>query len=505
MGGRLLDGSGAPEILADLGIQTGRIAAIGDLAQAEAKTVINANECYLCPGFIDVHSHSDTALLSHPAASSKIYQGITTEIVGNCGSSPAPLDKPTEEADDPAGRTYQSLADYFQLLEQAAPAPNVAVLVGHGRLRKCVLGYAARPATTDEIQSMANLLRESLAAGAWGLSSGLIYTPSKWASSAELIALAKVVGSQAGIYASHMRSEGTELLAAIQEIIALSRAANVRVQISHLKTNGQANWHLIDAALELIQTARRQGVALAADRYPYTLSCTDLDIILPAWATSGGPEAILERLRDPRLRAQLKKEIFARSSPAHIVIASTSQAPYRGQALCQVAAQLQLDPAAAALQLLDLDELKTTAFFQGMSAENMWRILAEPYVMLGTDAALQPAPGSSSQAFPHPRAYGAFPRFLRAALDKKTVPLAEAVRKMTAWPAEHFRLPDRGTLRIGNWADLVLFDPQRLSDRATFSDPQQLAQGIEWVLVNGVITLTPQGLSGQRAGRVLRH
>jgi N-acyl-D-amino-acid deacylase len=508
-GGQVLDGTGAPAVRADLGIAGDRIAALGDLTEAPARQTISAANRILCPGFIDVHSHSDVYLLIEPGAASKIYQGVTTEIVGNCGVSAAPLADFSQLPSDWQEQTYpgrwKTLAEFLDLLEQIGPAPNVAALIGHGKLRGWVLGYAARPANPAELRAMSRLLEESLEAGGWGLSSGLIYAPGKWADAEELGALAKVAARHGGIYTSHMRSEGENLLAALAETLALGRSAGIRVQISHLKTSGRNNWALLDSALELIRRARAEGLAVAADRYPYTAACTDLDILLPDWATHGGREEILRRVREPASRDRLKEEIFAGRSPEDVVIGSTGQEQWRGRPLPEVARELKMTPAEAVLFLLEADALKTSAFFKGMSEENMGRILAEPYVMLGSDASVRAPTGPLSRDFPHPRTYGAFPRFLRAALDGKTVPLAEAVRKMTALPAEQFGLKGRGILRVGNPADLVVFDPVTVSDRATFAAPHQLARGVEWVIVNGVVTLTPAGPTGRRGGRILRR
>ncbi len=508
-GGQILDGTGSPAIRADIGIVGDRITAIGDLSRAEAQAMIPAKGRIVCPGFIDVHSHSDAYLLIEPSAPSKIYQGITTEVVGNCGASAAPLADPAYLPSDWQDQNYpgawRTVADYLQLLEQVRPAPNVALLIGHGKLRSWVMGYDARPATPAEIRAMGRLLEESLAAGGWGLSTGLIYAPGKWAARNELEALAGIVAKYDGVYTSHMRSEGRSLLAAIEEIIAIGRVSGARVEISHLKTSGPEHWPLVDSALSLVRRARAAGIVVAADRYPYIAACTDLDIVLPEWAARGGKDAILQRLRDPVDRSRLRRTLFVSRSPDAVVIASTRLEQCRGKPLTEAAQVLDMDPAAAVLHLLEVDELKTSAFFLGMSEPNMWRILAEPWVMLGTDASLRSPTGPLSRDYPHPRAYGSFPLFLRAARDGKTVSLPEAVRKMTSLPAEHFRLQGRGVLAVNHMADVVVFNPATVADLATFATPHQLARGIERVIVNGVVTLAPEGLTGLRAGRVLRR
>jgi len=574
IGGQVFDGTGADPTRADVGIALDRIAAVGDLSRAEAAVTLDVAGRYVAPGFIDVHSHSDAYLLIEPSAPSKLYQGVTTEIVGNCGASAAPLADaawlPSDWRDQTYPGEWRSVADYRRLLEQARPAPNVMLLIGHGKLRAWVMGYQARPATADERRAMTRLLEQSMDEGGRGFSTGLIYPPGLFAAPEELTDLARVAARRDGIYTTHMRSEGPQLLEAIEETLAIARQTGVRLEISHLKTSGRNNWGKAEAALDLIRRARAAGVDVAADRYPYTAGNTDLDVILPDWAQEGGRDAVLRRLRDHDEHARLWQEMTA-SRPADdwqgVVIGSTAEMAFRGRSLPEVAQALGVDPVEAALRLMEGDELKTSAFFFGMSEDNMWKILAEPYVMLGSDASLRSLQGPLSQDFPHPRAYGAFPKFLRAALDGeaprgpavagrgsllrrsnasgcegwifaepcearnailschssagatedhpcdkpqdflakkgKTIALPEAIRKMTSLPADHFRLAGRGRVAVGNYADLVIFDPNTVADRATYAVPHALAHGIEGVIVNGVPTLDRNGLTGRRAGRIL--
>lgn len=510
--GEVLDGSGHPAVRADVGVTGDSITAVGDLAAAPAQVTLDAAGSVVCPGFIDAHSHSDAYLLIEPSAASKIYQGVTCEVVGNCGSSAAPRLGSAQVPSDWQSHTYpgtwRTMAEYRRLWEQVGPAVNIVALVGHNVLRASVMGYAGRAARPEEIDAMARLLEQSLDEGGRGLSTGLIYPPGMYATAEEILTLARVVAARGGLYTSHMRSESSRLLEALQETIGVGRTTGVRVQVSHLKTSGAANWHLIDEALGLLETARRDGVALAADRYPYTSSCTDLDVIFPHWATEGGRDAELRRLRDPAIRARLRAELLAtrpERSWGTITIGSTSEANtrFRGMPLEQAAAALGLEPVDAALHLIETDHLATSAFFQGMSEPNLWRILAQPYVMLGSDASLRAPWGPLSHDYPHPRAYGSFPRFLRAALDGKTVPLPEAVRKLTALPAEQFGLQQRGLLAPGKMADLVVFNPLTLRDRAAYTAPHQLSEGVMHVVVNGVLTLRQGVLTGQRGGHWL--
>ncbi|MBN1557605.1 MAG: D-aminoacylase [Lentisphaerae bacterium] len=529
---RLLDGTGAPPRNTDIGIAGDTIAALGDLSRAASRETLDLpgppsrrdgsparpvpdTHPGLCaaPGFIDPHSHSDTYLLLEPAAPSKLFQGITTEVLGNCGASAAPIETPDQLPADWAAFAYpgawRSMAEYRALLDQARPGPNAVLLVGHNTLRRSVVGYDNRPAAPAERERMAARLEQSLDAGARGLSTGLIYAPGSFAPRDELVALAAIAARRDGIYTSHMRSEGARLLEAIDETLAVGRAAGIRVQISHLKTAGRANWGRLDAALARLRAARDAGLPVAADRYPYTRGATDLDVVLPAWAHEGGREATLARLRDPGERRRIHRALCAARAEADwhgVTIGSTvhpDNRPFRGLTLVAAAERLGTDPAEAVLRLVARDGLKTQAFFAGMSEANMRRILAEPYVMLCTDASLRAPAGPLSHDFPHPRAYGSFPRFLRMALDGGTVPLPEAVRKMTALPAAQFRLEDRGVVAVGRKADLVVFDPDTVRDTATYADPHRTAEGIRHVIVNGVLTLRDGALTGRRAGRVL--
>jgi N-acyl-D-amino-acid deacylase len=512
-GGLVYDGSGAPPARADVGIEGDRITTVGDLGPAEAQRVIDAAGLSVAPGFIDVHSHSDSYLLIEPDAPSKLLQGVTTEVVGNCGASAAPLAGQARLPSDWAAQAYpgtwRTVAEYRALLEAVGPAPNVVLLIGHNTLRAGVTGYAQRAANADEVGRMAAALEQALDEGGTGFSTGLLYSPGRYARREELTALARVVGARGGIYASHLRSEGKHLLPAIDEALELGRAGGARVQISHLKASGKANWHLLDGALAAIRAARANGEPVAADRYPYTGAGTELDVILPDWAADGGREAELARLAEPSTRARLRRELSASRSPDYwttVVVGSTAHPGnrrFRGMRIDEVARELATDPAEAVLTLVERDRAATGAFFMGMSEDNMRRVLAEPYVMISSDASLRAPAGPLGRDHPHPRAYGAFPRALRMAIDGRTVPLSEAIRKMTSLPARHFGLKDRGAVRRGAFADLTVFDQRAVRDRATYADPHQPAEGIRHVLVNGAATVSAGRLTGSRAGRFL--
>jgi N-acyl-D-amino-acid deacylase len=509
--GSLLDGTGTPPRPADIAIAGSRIQAIGSLAGLSAQRRIDATGAIVCPGFIDAHSHSDAFILVDPRAVSKISQGITTEICGNCGSSAAPrtpLNRlPSDWECQSFPGEWQSVAEYRRLLEKVQPAVNILLLAGHNTLRAGVIGYDNRPATPAELGTLEQHLDRALAEGAGGFSTGLIYPPGLFAPEDEILCLAALAARHGGVYTSHMRSEGVRLLESLTETIAVCRATGIHTQISHLKTSGRPNWPLIQTALNLIRSALNEGLPVAADRYPYTASCTDLDVIFPAWAEEGGRDAIIQRIRNPVLREKIRGELLAsrpEDSWGSITLGSITHPdlqPFRGQPLPAVAEALKLAPVDAVLTILDRDELRTSAFFHGMCEKNLQTILAEPYVMIGSDASLRAPDGPLSHDYPHPRAYGSFPRFLRMVLDGHCLSLPEAIRKMTALPADHFGLADRGRLAPGLAADVVILDPLTVRDCATFAVPQALSQGIRSVIVNGTLTWHDNQMTGQRAGR----
>lgn len=510
-GGLLIDGSGGRPEKGDVALQGGVIAAVGDLAGAEAAQTTDATGRWVCPGFIDAHSHSDAYLLIEPSAPSKLFQGITTEIVGNCGASAAPRAGACRMPSDWQAFTYpgtwHTVADYRRLLAQVRPAPNVGLLIGHNTLRASVMGYDDRPAGPEERMQMERLLAEALDQGGLGLSTGLIYSPGCYSTPDEVTQLARVAARRDRIFTSHMRSEGARLLESMDECIGIGRETGVRVQISHLKTSGPENWHKLDAALERLARARGEGVRVAADRYPYTASCTDLDVLLPAWAAAGSRAEILARLRDPGTRRRIREDILRVRTGAYwsrVHVGSTvhpGQKRFQGLPLEDVARALGLEPVEAVLELIERDELGTGAIFFGMSEENMRRILASPHVMVGSDASLRAPAGPLSHDHPHPRAYGTFPRYLRMVLDGEVaLSAAEAVRRVTALPAEQFGLKGRGRLAAGWAADVVVLDPSRLADRATYAAPHQLSEGVEQVWVNGILTLAGGALTGGRGG-----
>ena len=512
--GMVYDGLGGAPQKQDIGINGDTIADIGDLSVAEARETIDAAGCAVTPGFIDTHTHSDTYLLLEPTSPSKIYQGITTEVCGNCGASGAPVTSfehlPSDWADKIYPGIWSSTAEFRELLEKQGIGVNMVMLTGHNTLLRSFIGYENRPLTPDDLRLLKNCLSESLDAGSRGLSTGLVYVPGMYASADSIAELAKLVAEHDGIYTSHMRSEGDFLLQAIGETIAIGSLSGVRVQISHLKVSGRRNWHKLDAALEKITSARAAGLPVAADRYPYTAGGTDLDVVFPAWAAEGSREQVLARLRNPLLRERLRGELIDSRDLAEwrgIYVGSTvhpDNRRFRGRSLTEVAAELELPhPVDALLRLCENDRMTTGAFFESMSGENMRRILREDFVMIGSDASLRAVTGPLSNDYPHPRAYGAMPRFLRLVLDENLLPLPEAIRKMTSLPAEQFRLKERGILRRGYAADIAVFAPDELRDNADYSAPHAYASGMRFVLVNGRPVLADGKPTGSLSGKVL--
>jgi N-acyl-D-amino-acid deacylase len=511
--GSVLDGTGAEAVSTDIGIRGERIVAVGDLSNAQANHMIDAKDKIVCPGFIDVHSHSDAYLLIEPRASSKVFQGITTEVCGNCGASAAPrlgaAKLPSDWQDKPFPGRWRTVAEYRELFEQVKPAVNEALLIGHNTLHRGVCGYEPRGADPDELKAMCRALEQALDEGGCGLSTGLIYPPASAVPREEIIALADVCAARKKIYTSHMRSEGRELLEAIDEALDIGRRSGARVQISHLKTSGPANWHKLDAALEKIESARADGQEVASDRYPYTAAQTDLDIILPDWALYDGKDAVLSRLREPDLRSKIRADVlegrgeFGFSTVMIGTVENPELQPFKGMKVDDAAKQLGMDPVDALLHMIEQDELRTGGIFFGMCEENMWRILEQPWVMIGCDASLRAPDGILSADHPHPRAYGSFTKFLCASLDGRTVKLPEAVRRMTALAADQFRLEDRGVLHKGAFADIIVFDPKTVCENTSYQTPHRLSSGIDTLIVNGTLTLSDGLLTGHRNGQFL--
>jgi len=513
----VFDGTGAPGVEADVAILGDRIQAVGRINDMGRVEIDLAGQA-LSPGFIDIHTHADLPILANPRMENRILQGITLEVGGQCGGSPGPWSP--EEAGATAERyrdlygveiDFRDLGGFFRALERTPPASNAACMVGQGTVRGTVVGNEDRPATEEEMARMKALVGQALDQGAVGLSSGLEYTPSGFASREELVELARVLSGSGYPYASHMRNEDDAVLAAVEEALHVGRVAGVPVQISHLKAQGERNWWKADVILSLLADVRESGVDAHYDRYPYVAYSTGLSNLFPNWAKSGGNQAFLDRLADPRQRPAL--EAYAREKVAQlgswnsVQISSTrteENAWVRGKRLGDAAREAGEEPFAMALRLLQ-EEGSVGMIGFGMSEENTATILSHPLGMICSDGSVYAPTGPLSEGTPHPRNYGTFPRVLgHYVRDRKVMPLETAIHKMTGLPAGKIQLADRGVLRAGAYADLVAFDPATVRDTATFEDPRQYPVGISLVVVNGVVTVREGALTGELAGRPVR-
>ena len=498
---RVVDGTGAPWYRADVAVEGGRIAAIGKL-EGEARETVDAEDHYLAPGFIDIHSHSDDSILACPSAESRILQGVTTEIAGNCGASRGPAPEGKEEG-------WPSMAAFLSAVEHAKPSVNLGMLVGHGAVRACAMGYGAEKPTEAQLQRMRELVAEAMEAGAFGVSSGLIYPPSSYADTEELIEVAKAAAPYGGYYATHMRGEGKTVVRATEEAIRIAREAGVPLQISHHKVTWKPDWQVsCFTTTAMIERARRQGLEVFCDQYPYRASATTLSVNIPEWAFDGGVPALLERLRDPALRARISDEMEAshvgRWGDIFVSYVTTEENQWMaGRSIPDIAQRMGKPPAEALIDIVIAENDHVGEISFGMCEEDIEHIMKKPYVMTGSDGGAMPldAPGK-----PHPRNYGTFVRVLaHYCRERGLFPLETAVHKMTGLPAARLRLADRGAVKQGMWADLVLFDFDALRDTPDFANPQQACEGILKVYVNGVLTAENGRHTGAHAGVVLRR
>ncbi len=519
-GGTVVDGTGGPPFPADVGIAGDTIAALGEIAAEQGRAVLDAGGLTVTPGFIDIHSHSDDSLLAYPGAESRVRQGITTELTGNCGSSAAPRagNLPDGEADDwkESGVTadWTDVASYAARVERTGVALNHALLLGQGTLRENAIGPVDRPLRPEEMKAILRAVEEGMEQGAFGLSTGLEYTPGRYTPTEEIVEMARVVARHEGLYASHVRNEEAALLEAVDEALGIGRQTGARVQVSHFKAAGKRHWDKQEGALHLLESARRAGLDAWADAYPYTAYSTGLTVYLDGWALDGGTEAMMNRLRDPGDRARIRRELEARilrepGDYALIVLSRLRTArnrPLVGLNLVQVAERWRLEPVDAALRLLEEEEGSVGYIGHGMSPANVERLLAHPLIMVSSDGRSVAPTGRESESRPHPRSYGACARVLaHYHRERKLFDLPTAVKKMTSLPADQIGLPARGRIRRGAKADLVAFDLATLTDHATFEDPQRYPTGIRHVVVNGTPVVRDGQPTGARPGRMLRH
>jgi len=521
--GSLIDGTGAPARRADVAVEGDRVVAVGSGLQGEARRVIDAGGHVVAPGFIDAHAHSDLFYFDCPAAESKLRQGCTTEVVGMCSFSPAPVSPASRDAVRAwAGGIgarldirWETFGQYLDLLRAATPSVNVVHFVGHGALRLATIGPENRPAGPDDLKAMERLVAEAMEAGAFGLSTGLVYPPSAYSTTEELIALARSMARRDGLYFSHIRGEAAMLEASIVEAIRIGVEGKVGVQIAHVKAAGRENWSKIDRALALMDEARARGVDVWGDAYPYHAGSTKMDNLLPAWVHDGGVAKLLERIADRATRRRIVEECLVdgeRWGTAamgavgfdEIRIATCARRDLEGLTLAALARQTGTTPAEAMLNLLLAEKATVAMVAFSQSPDNVEKVLRHPAIMVGSDsiglfAGEAPKPGK-----PHPRAYGTFPRVLGVyAREHKLFSLETAVHKMTGMPAARLRLRDRGRVHEGYAADLVVFDPATVKDEATFADPHRYPTGISHVIVNGDVVVDSGRFRAAGSGRVL--
>jgi dihydroorotase/N-acyl-D-amino-acid deacylase len=523
MNGHVIDGTGSPWYSGDIGIREGKIATIGNLSSASRKHTIDAAGKVVTPGFIDMLGQSEMTILVDPRLPSKIFQGITSEITGE-GNSIAPLNDAIVQSDHKSFEYYKitpdwrSLGQYFARLEKQRMGINLGTYVGATQVRRMVLGDEDKQPTSQQLDQMKELVREAMKDGAVGVSTSLEYAPAPYAKTEELVALAAEAGKLGGIYATHMRNESNSVLQAIDEALRIGREGNIPVEIWHIKVAGKDNWGRMPEVVAKINAARAAGADISADTYAYTAWYNDFSAFIPAWAHAGGTAKLVERLKDPTTRARIRKDMLTPSAdwdnewqeipgPEAIMIGAVQNPallPLQGKRLSEIAKLWNKDPMDALFDFLIQDPNAGVAVF-GMSQPDVTLALQQPWASVDNDSEGTSPEGLLGQAHPHPRAYGTFPRILsKYVREEKALSLEDAIRKFTALPAQRMRLTDRGVLKAGMWADIVIFDPSRVRDRATFDNPNQLSEGMDYVLVNGVAVIDQGKMTGALPGRVLR-
>jgi N-acyl-D-amino-acid deacylase len=522
--GRIVDGSGRAAFNSDLAIKGQRIVRIGNLQNATATRIIDATNKVVAPGFIDMLGQSETYLLIDPRGMSKVMMGVTTEITGE-GESIAPInDRQIKEQEDFLKRfnltiDWRTLDEYFKRLEKQGTGLNLGTFVGATQIREYVVGYDNRPPTPAELESMKKLVAEAMRDGALGLSTSLQYIPARFATTDEMVELAKVAKQYGGIYATHQRSEANALDESLQEVFEIARRANIPAEIWHLKTAYKKNWGRMPEILNKINQARARGLDVTADIYPYVAGSTALSACLPPWAQEGGLEKMLGRLRDPATRERIKGEVsedhkdweniyLGSGGPSGILIGSVVNRDleqWQGKRVSELAAEQKKDPLDALLDFIIADHAQTGAIYFMMSEEDMRAAMRSPFVSFCTDSGSRATDGPLAGSKSHPRGWGSYPRILgRYVRDEKLLSLEDAIHKMTGGPAARVGLKDRGQLHEGNFADITIFDPRTVIDRATFESPNQYPVGIEYVLVNGQISVDKGERTPALAGQVLR-
>ena len=528
--GKIIDGAGNPWYMGDVAVRRGKIIELSRNIEAEARKTINVDGLAVCPGFIDAHSHGDHNSLVYRQMENVIHQGITTVVAGQCGSSPAPLsDKSRVQAQRqvdawlPEGYTleltWSTFDDYLKEEEKKGLGANVAHLVGHGAIRSAGMGFEARDPTPVELETMKEMTAEAMEAGAYGLSTGLIYPPGIYAKTPEIIELAKVAARHGGVYDSHIRGEGRTLMNALREALEIGEKAGIPVQISHHKIASKTIWGHSVESLKMFEEARGRGVDVTVDQYPYKAGSTSLMTLLPPWAHDGGNEAALDRLRNPDLRERMRREIekgipgwenFAGELGWENVyvtsVKTDANKPVEGMNMVVVKKHRKAPDEFTVLYQLLLEEEGNAGMviFYG-DEDDVKRIMQSPLHMVGTDAGCCTVEGPFCKGKPHPRHYGTYPKILgKYVREEKTLRLEDAIRKMTSFPAQRFGILDRGLLRPGMWADITIIDPETVVEKSTYGDPHQFPQGIEYVVVNGKLAIEKGRYTSALAGKTLR-
>jgi N-acyl-D-amino-acid deacylase len=520
--GTIYDGTGGPPRKADVGIKGDRIAAIGDFSRANAPNIVDAKGLAVSPGFINMLAHSESSLIVDPRSLSELKQGVTTQIFGEFSMGPLNDEMKRRLRDQQGDVKYDiewtTLAEYLHYLEKRGVSQNFASFIGAATIREYVIGLDDKPPTPAQLDQMRELVRREMEAGALGITTALIYPPAFFAKTEELIELCKVAARYQGKYTVHMRSEGNQLIEGVEETMRIAREAGLPVEIYHLKASGAANWPKMDQVIRMIGDARRQGMKITADMYTYPAGGTGLDASMPPWVWDGGREAGYKRLQDPAMRAKIAEAIrtpandwenlyLLSGSPDRILLASFKSEklkPLTGKTLAEVAKLRGKDPVETIMDLVLEDHSRIGTIYFLMSEDNIRKQIRQPWVSFGSDAASIAPEGAFLKSSAHPRAYGNFARLLgRYVREEKVISLTEAIRRLTSLPATNLGLDSRGFLKPGMFADVVVFDPKTIADRATFENPHQLAVGVKHVFVNGVQVLKDGEHTGAKPGRAL--
>ena len=508
--GTIYDGSGQKGYAGDVAIRGDTIAAVGDIGRAVADTELDVSGMAVAPGFINMLSWSTESLIEDGRSQSEIRQGVTLEVMGE-GFSMGPLNEEMkaemkrDQGDIKFDITWNTLGEYLQFLEQKGVSTNITSFIGTATVRQYVLGMETRPPVEEEMEQMRSLVRQAMEEGAVGVSSALIYVPGSYAKTEELVELAKVAASYNGMYISHIRSEEEGLLDALNELINISRKAGIPAEVYHFKASGRSNWDKLDTAIRMIRDARQSGLQITTDMYTYRASSTGLNTVLPDWALEGGIYKTIERFKKPAVRKKILKEIDFRCPPDSILLVGFRNPDLRhlnGKSLGEIARERGIPPDEAVAELIVEDNSRIQAVFFTMKEENVKKKIALPFMSFCSDAGSISAEGIFLNSSVHPRAYGSFARLLgKYVREEKVIPLEEAIRRLTSFPAENLNIKKRGRLKKGYYADVVVFDPMKIRDHATFRNPHQYATGVKYVWVNGVQVLRDGEHTGAFPGR----